>query len=426
MLEPRVLVSGASIAGPALAFWLVRAGCSVTVVERAARLRSEGQGVDIRGAARAIARQMGIFEAIRARSSHEAGIEFVDSHARPFAKFAVDLETGNSMTSDVEILRGDLAQLLHERTARDVEYRFGDTVQGKEETEKGVRVAFQSGRPSETYDLVVAADGIGSRIRSMAFAPQAARIVSKNAFVAYFSLPAAPTDNMWAKVHWIAGGRCLAIRPGKDGDRKAFLMMTFYDPSDARLARLHRAATQGVAEQKALVQELFHDADWEGPRLLEGMRAADDFYFQHVAQVRMDHWASGRVAVVGDAAYAPTPFSGMGTSLAFIGAYVLAGEISKSRQDIPAALRAYERIVKPYVDGVQKLPPGVPWIANPQSALGVSVLQNVMWCLSTWSSSWLATATQNVARRIPPGLRPWSGESGLVLPEYAAFKKDAP
>ncbi|KAI9049745.1 hypothetical protein LZ554_005897 [Drepanopeziza brunnea f. sp. 'monogermtubi'] len=426
MPPPRVLISGASIAGPALAFWLVRAGCTVTVVEQARSLRSEGQGVDIRGAAREVVRRMGLFDAIRARSSHEAGIAFVDGASRPFARFGVDLASGNgaSMTCDIEILRGDLARILYECTAGPVRYVFGEVVEGMAETGEGdVEVHFKRGAPSERFDLVVAADGIGSKIRSMAAlgsgsGAAAEVVVSKNAFIAYFSLPKVEGDGMWARVHWVAGGRCLVMRPDKEGLMRAFLMMTFYDPADERLARLHRASKQGWPEQKALVQELFQDADWEGPRMLAAMHDADDFYFQHVAQIKLDRWSSGRVAVVGDAGYAPTPFSGMGTSLAFIGAYVLAGEISKRLDDIPAALKSYEQITRPYIERVQKLPPGVPWLFNPQTAIGVRVLQSAMWCISTISDSFLAKSITKIASLIP-----WTSKQDFVLPEYEAFKK---
>lgn len=170
MSGPRVLVSGASVAGPALAYWLVRAGCKVTVVERASSLRSAGQGIDVRDTARDVIKRMGIFDRIRDRSSHEEGMQFVDSNNRCFARFGVDKSgKGESMTCDIEILRGELAKILFDVTKDDAPYIFGDMVESLEETDKEIGVHFSNGTPTTAFDLVVAADGIGSKIRDIAF-----------------------------------------------------------------------------------------------------------------------------------------------------------------------------------------------------------------------------------------------------------------
>lgn len=138
MLKPRILISGASVAGPALAYWLVRAGCKVTVVERAPSLRSVGQGLDVCDAARDVIKRMGISDRIRDKSSHEEGLEFADSNNRCFARFDVDKSgKGESITCDVEILRGELAGILFDVTNEDFFYIFGDVVESLEETDKG-------------------------------------------------------------------------------------------------------------------------------------------------------------------------------------------------------------------------------------------------------------------------------------------------
>ena len=418
MPKPRVLVSGASVAGPALAYWLVRAGCQVTVVERAPTLRSAGQGIDVRDSARDVVKRMGLFDIIRDKSSHEEGLKFVDSNNRCFASFGVDLSgKGDSMTSDIEILRGELAGILVDATKDDVSYIYGDMVDSLEETGKEVRVTFVNETPTAAFDLVVAADGIGSKIRDMAFGHSKPDVRSLNAYISYFSIPPSDTDTMWSRVHWVKGGRCLVMRPDNMGRTRAFLCLTAYDASDARLARLEKAAKEGVAAQKAIVQELFQDADWEGPRILEGMHESDDFYMQYVAQVRLEHWSKGRVTVVGDAGYAPSPYTGMGTSLAFIGAYVLAGEISRRPDDIPAALQEYERVLQPYVRNIQNVLPGIPWIVNPQSALGVRVLQNVIWGVGMLSKTGVTTYLEKFAKYIQLG-----GED-FKLPDYEAFRE---
>ena len=211
----------------------------------------------------------------------------------------------------------------------------------------------------------------------------------------------------------------MLMRPDNLGRTRVFLCLTAYDKSDSRLLRLREASKTSMAAQKALLQELFEDAGWESARLLEGMHKSDDFYSQDVAQIRLDRWSSGRVAVVGDAGYCPSPFTGMGTSLAFIGAYVLAGEISRHPGNISAALESYERVVRPYVAIIQNLPPGIPWIANPQSVLGVKLLETFIWTTGVIAGTRIPGWIMKVAAYIP--YYHWDYE--FKLPEYEAFKQ---
>ncbi|MCJ1339875.1 hypothetical protein MMC09_005167 [Bachmanniomyces sp. S44760] len=419
MSNLRVLISGASVAGPALAYWLVRAGCKVTVVERASSLRMAGQGLDVRDTARDVIKRMGIFDRMREKSSQEEGFEIVDAKNHPFARFAVD-ESGNGegMTCDIEILRGEIAKILMDVTKDDVSYVFGDMVESLAETEDEVVVKFANGTPSSGFDLVVAADGIGSRIRGMAFGGNAdSHIRSLDSYVSYFSIPPGETDTMWSRVHWLKGGRTAFLRPDNQGKTRVYLGLTVYDKADERLVRFEKAAREGIPAQKAVVQELFQDGDWEVSRILKGMHQSDDFYMQHVAQVRLDRWSSGRVTMVGDAGYAPSPFSGMGTSISFIGAYVLAGEISRHPNDLPAALESYERVLRPYVESVQKLPPGIPWIFNPQSLLGVRVLETFLWFIGLVSATGLFSLFTRLAGYLPVLWKPFQ------LPDYEAFRQ---
>jgi len=418
MSKPRILISGASVAGPALAYWLVRAGCRVTVVERAPSLRSAGQGLDVRDAARDVVKRMGIFDRLRDKSSHEEGLEFVDGNNHCFTRFGVDESgKGESFTCDIEILRGELAGILFDVTKDDVSYIFGDMVESLEESGKDVRVNFANGTPSAAFDLVVAADGIGSKIRGLAFGNGYSHVKSLNSYVTYFSIPRSDTDTMWSRAHWVKGGRVMVLRPDNVGLTRAFLILTAYEKSDERLARFEKASREGIPAQKALVQDLFQDADWETSRILKGMHESEDFYMQHVAQVRLNRWSSGRVTVVGDAGYAPSPFAGMGTSLAFIGAYVLAGEISRQPHNIPAALESYERVLRPYIEGVQNLPPGIPWLVNPQSTLGIKVFETFIRAAGVLSATGLVTLFAKLAAYLPIG-----GDS-FKLPEYEAFRQ---
>ena len=147
------------------------------------------------------------------------------------------------------------------------------------------------------------------------------------------------------------------------------------------------------------------------------MHESKDFYMQHVAQIRLNRWSSGRVTMVGDAGYAHSPFTGMGTSIAFIGAYVLAGEISRQPNNIPAALESYERVLRPYVESIQKLPPGIPWIVNPQSTLGVRVFETALWGVRVLSATGLTTLFSKLAAYLP------NGRDSFKLPDYEAFRQ---
>ena len=418
MTKLRVLISGASVAGPALAYWLVRAGCTVSIVERAPTPRSAGQGIDIRDAARDVVKRMGIFDRILDKSSHEEGTEIVDANNRCVARFGVDKSgMGNSLTSDVEILRGELAGILMDVTQNDVSYIFDDMIESLEETDKGITVSFANGTPTEAFDLVVAADGLGSKTRSIAFGNGSTQVKSLYSYHSYFSIPRNDTDTMWCRAHWAKGGLTMLIRPDNVGLTRVTLWITARDKSDERLVRIENARKEGIPAQKRILQELFQDADWEISRLLKGMHESDDFYMQHVGQVRLNRWSSGRVVLVGDAGYSPSPFGGMGTSLAFTGAYILAGEVSRQPNNIPAALESYERILRPYVESRQKLPPGVPWIINPQSAWGVKVLENVFWGVEGLLATGLITLFSKIAAYLP------IGRDEFKLPEYEAFQQ---
>ncbi|TVY41976.1 Uncharacterized protein LCER1_G008459, partial [Lachnellula cervina] len=363
-------------------------------------------------------KRMGIFDIMREKSSQEEGVKFVDGKNRAYAEFGVDASgEGDSMTCDIEILRGELAKILFDVTKDDVEYIFGDVVERLEETEKEIVVGFAKGTPERAFDLVVGADGIGSSIRGMVFGRDELSVRSLNAYISYFSIPKTDIDTLWSRVHWIKGGRNMVMRPDNMGRTRAFLSLIAYSKSDERLAQLDKAAREGIPEQKAVVQELFQDGDWEMQRILKGMHESDDFYMQYIGQVRLDRWSSGRVTVVGDAGYAASPFSGMGTSLAFLGAYVLAGEISRQPNNIPAALKSYERVLRPHVESIQNLPPGIPWIVNPQSALGVKVLNTFLWGFGLLSKIGVVTLVSKIAAYLPVGGKPFK------LPEYEAFRE---
>jgi 2-polyprenyl-6-methoxyphenol hydroxylase-like FAD-dependent oxidoreductase len=342
-----VLISGASIAGPALAYWLRRQGFAVTVVERSPGLRPGGQPVDIRGVALEVVARMGLGARVEALRTRLGGANVLDRNGNEIARHTDrTLSAGRHDSGDVEIFRDDLAALLHETTKADVDYRFNDSIAAIDDGAARVTVAFERG-PTRDFDLVIGADGIYSGVRRLAFGPSERFLKFLSAYVAIFSV-----ENFLQLKNWQTAigdldlGRGMLVLPARDHTELRVFMMFESEP-------LGRDLTS--AQQKALLVERFKGFGWEVPRVLGFLQEAADLYFGEVAQIRMPCWSRGRVALVGDAGYCPSPRSGQGTSLALVGAYVLAAELAQSRGDHAAAFSRYEQRMRSFVDLNQAL-----------------------------------------------------------------------
>lgn len=366
----RILVTGASIAGPTVAWWLARAGFDVTVVERAPAFREGGQSIDIRGAARTVIARMGLEEIIRDHLTGERGIAFVRADNSEVVRFDADGFQGNGPTAEFEILRGELGKILVDAGRDRIRYIFGDRIRTLEQDGNGVRVGFENGTDG-TFDCVIVAEGIGSATRRLVFG-DAVKRRPFNLYTSYFTIPKGGTDSAIARIYSAPGGRGLAVRPDNMGTTRAAL--SFLSTPDG----LERQSTD---VQKRVLRERFADAGWETDRILDGMDSADDFYLESVGQVRMDGWSKGRVVLVGDAAYCASPLSGMGTALSLVGAYVLAGELARAGN--PAeAFANYERLVRPYVAKAQNIPTFAPRFGQPRTRWGIAVQRTVLKFLS--------------------------------------------
>jgi 2-polyprenyl-6-methoxyphenol hydroxylase-like FAD-dependent oxidoreductase len=391
-----VLIAGASIAGPALAFWLARSGFHPVIVERADALRLGGQNIDIHGAARTVVRRMGLEDVIRAATTGEQGLRFVDDHNVTKAEFPAESADASGFTKEIEILRGDLARILYDCTRDTTEYLFGNQITGLREHGDRVTASFEHG-PARDVDLVIAADGIRSRTRTLIVGAEP-KIRPLNLYASYFTIRRAASDTAWARWHHAPRGRSMLLRPDNVGTTRASVWFRSPPRGYERLS---------VSEQKALIARIYADAGWEAPRVLAALADSEDVYVDAVSQVMAPRWSHGRAALVGDAAYCPSPVSGMGANLALVGAYVLAGELSRHANHRDA-FTAYETLMRPYVEQAQKLPPGVPWIAHPKSRLGVAILHHVLRLASN------------------PRLRRRAGSIGsspadkIALPDYAS------
>jgi 2-polyprenyl-6-methoxyphenol hydroxylase-like FAD-dependent oxidoreductase len=351
---PHVLISGASVAGPALAYWLKRYGFQVTVVELAPGFRPGGQAVDVRGAALGVLERMGALQETRAQKVRMQGMSVMSAEGEELFRTTEHTMSGGDLNNqDVEILRDDLSAILVEaaRTLEgpEVEYLFDDSIDTLTQDDTGVHLTFRNRSEPRTFDLVIGADGLHSRTRALVFGPERDYVTQMGTVLAVWSAPNFLDLDEWQLAvqsggsNW--GGLVMSVRENKE--IRAYLGFEHapdfsYDYRDIRA-------------QKQLMAEQFADAPWIFPRLIELMWKADDFFLDSMAQVKMDSWSAGRVALLGDAGYCGSPLSGQGTSMALIGAYVLAGELKAAKGDHTAAFTAYQHQLRDFVTANQEL-----------------------------------------------------------------------
>jgi 2-polyprenyl-6-methoxyphenol hydroxylase-like FAD-dependent oxidoreductase len=340
-MKQRVLISGASVAGPAAAFWLSRYGFEVTVVERAPGIRPGGYAVDFRGTA---LEHMNLVEEIKRRETRATSITMVDEHNKLLARMPDGFTSG-----ELEIRRGDLAELLYASTRDDAEYVFGDSIASIEQ-QGDVKVRFASGR-ERAFDLVIGADGLHSNVRSVVYGPEEDFVRHMGYYIAVFTVP--DFMNLGASGrYYVQLGRRAGCFGWNDGTAKA----SFYFAS--KKLDFDR---RDVEAQKQLLRETFAGVRWEAPRMLEAMDDSPDFYFDSLSQVKMESWSKGSVVLLGDAASCTSPMAGMGTSIAIVGAYLLAGELKEANGDYAAAFARYEAAMRGFTTEAQKLAEGVSW-----------------------------------------------------------------
>ncbi|MER6976097.1 FAD-dependent monooxygenase [Streptomyces carpinensis] len=336
-----VLISGASVAGPALALNLARYGARVTVVEKAPALRGGGFAVDFRGHVhRKVLGDMGIWDEIHAHQTHMGRQTVVDADGAA----RVDLPA-EMMSGDVEIFRGELARIMYERTEDRVEYVFGDSVATLTDTADGVEVTFERGAPHR-FDLVVGADGLHSHTRRLVFGDESRHLRFFDHYVAGFPVPNHLGLDRSGRLYSEPGRAVVVGNYDGDPDRAGALLVfrseeLTYDRRD-------------VAAQKRILAERFAGMGWETPRVLEALEKTDDLYFDAIAQIHVDRLTKGRVALLGDAGYGAT-MGGMGTGVAIVGAYVLAGELALAGGDHRTAFAAYESAIRGFAKGCQKI-----------------------------------------------------------------------
>jgi 2-polyprenyl-6-methoxyphenol hydroxylase-like FAD-dependent oxidoreductase len=373
MTTRSALISGASIAGPVLAFWLSDSGWDVTVVERAERLRTSGYPVDVRGAAVDVIRRMGLYDQISAQRYRHVPVELL----APGGRRLCTVDYGNLLSAadneDVELARGALSEILYRASADRVDYVFGDSISTATQTDAGVDVTFNHRRP-QTFDVVIGADGIHSNVRKLTFGEEEQFIHHLGPYAAVWDLPTDMFAPATGFMYSHPGRTVVVERPADGAAGRAFL--TFVRPTPGTVRR------HDTDHILASLHEAFAEDRWRTNEVIDTLRHADDFYFDTVSQVRMDRWSSGRVALVGDAAYAPAFLSGQGTSIAIAGAYVLASELARHDRPQPA-FAVYERRLRDYIEKNQRLALRTDSTVLPRTR-GQLLRRNIKLCSVPW------------------------------------------
>lgn len=340
----RILISGASIAGPTLAYWLDRAGFEVTVVEKAAGIRGGGYPIDVRGTALEVVERMGLLPRLRAAHIHSAKITFVDREGQALQRIRPEALTGGEQGSDLEIPRGELTESLYALTRnRRIRYHFADSIVALAQSPERVDVTFASGR-QQSFGLVIGCDGLHSQTRRLLFGPEQPFLHYLGYCFAGFSMPNDLGLSHESMIYARPGRAAVLSVVGDQPRLHAFLNFATGQPPELR----------ELEAQRRLTAEMLQGSGWIVPQMLAAMLEADDFYFDSVSQIRLPAWSSGRVVLAGDAAHAPSFLSGQGTSLALVGAYVLAGELARHAH-YAEAFAAYERMVRPFAEANQAL-----------------------------------------------------------------------
>ena len=369
MRTKTILVCGAGVAGPTLAYWLVRAGFAPTILERAPALRAGGYVIDFWGLGYDLAEKMGLLARLLSEGYHVREVRIVDGRGDRISGFGTkvfdDLTAGRFVT----IRRSDLSRMIFAKTVDDCEVMFGDTIKAIDQERDGMHVTFESGI-ERFFDLVVGADGLHSTVRRLVFGPQERFEKHLGYTVAAFEVSGYRPRDEDVYVIYEQPGRQVG-RFSLHGNRTLFLFVLAHDLD-------HRSHPNAVGTQRSFLRNAFANDEWELPQILASLDSRPELYFDRVSQIRMDAWSQGRVGLIGDAAFCVSLLAGQGSALAMTAAYVLAEELDRSKGDYSVAFRRYEELLRPYVIGKQNAAVRFASFFAPRTRLGLTFRHLVM------------------------------------------------
>ena len=387
MPSERILIVGAGIAGSVLAYFLAKHDFQVVVIERSRSEQKAGQGLEIEEPALSVVRAMGVLDKLTEKKTGEAGFELVDSQGRSRGLLKAG---GFSPTGALEMMRGGMTEVFykHADVYANVTYHFETTIHSMRQTQDKVIVDLENRNDrtitTEEFDLVVGADGQRSRTRQLVMgSPKELNCYKPvGAFVAYFSIPKEAHDWPYSQLCHFPGRRVVWTRPvGKESKTTSVYLIHIPNKDLPNLRRANAAGDR--VKQKEGFAELYSGLGWETPRVIKQMMGAENFYSEELMQVKLAKWSQNRVVLLGDSAWAPTPFTGEGNQLAIIGAWVLAQELSRNRNQV--GFEMYEKRLRSYVESAQTIPLGgyAPYLFVPQSNLGIWLFRTIF-LLASW------------------------------------------
>lgn len=369
----KILISGGGIGGPALAYWLARYGFTPTIVERAPKLRTGGYPVDFWGIGFEIAEKMGLAPELREKGYMVREVRVVNGEGRRVSGFPVKPFFRAARGKYVSIPRGELSRAVFSTIQNRVEAIFGDSIARLDQRAHEIRVTFESGQ-ERSFDLVVGADGLHSRVRELAFGPESRWERYLGYKVAAFEVAGYQPRDELAYVMYTEVGQQVG-RFALRGDRTMFHFI-FADPDPGG------AIPEGLDAQKEFLARRFGNSGWECPEILKALRSADELYFDRVSQIRMNAaqglWTRGRVVLIGDAASCVSLLAGEGSGLAMAAAYILAGELHRAAGDYAAAFARYQELFAPFVLDKQKGALGFAAAFAPRSRFAMFLRNQIM------------------------------------------------
>jgi 2-polyprenyl-6-methoxyphenol hydroxylase-like FAD-dependent oxidoreductase len=362
MRRKSVLISGAGIAGPALAYWLLQRGFEPTLIERAPHFREGGYMIDFWGVGYEVADRMKLIQPLRDLGYLIDQVRFVDERNRTRSEFDAGALRRTLADRFFSLPRGDLAKTIFNTVTGEMETIFGDSVVRTHEDAAGIDVEFEHREPSR-FDLLVGCDGLHSRIREIAWGSESEFEKYLGYYCASFTTSDFPYRDEQTYTSYAEPGRQIS-RYALRGGRTAFLLI---------LAREKLfAAHADLSARKAILCDVFKELRWsEIPEILGRLETCDDLYFDSVSQIRMPQWSRGRVGLVGDAAYCPSLLAGEGAGFAMAGGYLLAGELQRANGDHTVAYRAYEKRFRPFLERKQQLAAQFASGFTPKTRLGL-------------------------------------------------------